>query len=70
MNPKTICINCKHFIYIGTKEFNPNFWHYMLCKKSPIPEVINPVTGIKETSNQYNYCKNINFGDCSLYEGK
>ena len=64
---KTVCANCKHRCVIGR---NPDVWYNNRCLASPLgtPE-IDLVTG-KTVEQEYRYCRDVNYGNCKLYEAK
>ena len=78
--PQTICTNCKHHIFTASNTADHSIWYNHICGASPLPKTIDPVTG-KEgyvTTNslgeniignrKFEYCRDINNGNCHLYE--
>jgi hypothetical protein len=68
----TACKDCKHLIIDDNmwNEAEPR-WYYMLCHASPRPKAFNPFTGKIEIDEiRYEYCRNINRGDCPKFEAK
>ena len=55
--PKTICVECKHFIDLDS-----------MCGASPRKQKTNPVTGKLEPLYPFLFAREVNFGDCQLYE--
>jgi len=73
----TICIECQH--YQGP-TIDPK-WYQQYCKASPRPKAIDPCTG-KEgyrgindlgttyyDEQPYQYCRDLNDGNCQQWEG-
>ena len=69
--PRTVCVNCQHFRNLS-KGFNAHVWYNHFCAASAAPSWIDPVTGERVTANGYRYkhCRDVNTGDCPLYEAK
>ena len=77
---KTICVNCKHHLQIISNKNCPDVWYHHFCKAAKLPKMVNPVTGKESyvdtndigvtvyTRSQYQYCRNVNTGYCTLYE--
>ena len=55
--PKTICVECKHFIELDA-----------MCEASPRTQVTDCVTGKLEPLYPFLFAREVNFGDCKLYE--
>lgn len=78
--PNTICIDCRHHNGAKTKDA----WHAHLClhPDHALPEVIDPVTGVIrfEAKNELGKtiyvdnscppCRDVNNGNCPLFEPK
>lgn len=60
----TICRDCKHHRGSGM------VWYNQYCGASPLKKEINVVTGQEETrtGNPYAYCRDVNDGQCTLFE--
>ena len=81
----TICTKCTHYLYDPNNEdiwqASPR-WYWQYCKAHPKPESINPCTGEKgyQGTNDlggayysnvgFQYCRDINQGDCPTFEAK
>ena len=78
----TICKNCKNYIHIICNPSAPSVWYNHYCKAAPLEKKNNPVTGEVgywtkndlgievESDSEYNYCRNINYGNCVLFVEK
>ena len=76
---ETICKECINYIHIITNSAAPNVWYNHYCKAVPLKKKIDPVTGNiaywskndfgmeVESDVKYNYCRNINYGNCALF---
>jgi hypothetical protein len=74
----TICVQCKHLILCGDSKSD---WSY-LCKKAERIRSIDPVTGKTMystkndlgheyfTESKYDFCRNVNKGNCKDFEKK
>ena len=64
----TICTECRHYQDISD-GFNRGVWYNMLCKATPLPEVIDHTIGAQNLfCNRFAYCRDINTnGQCSKY---
>lgn len=72
----TICKKCTNHIQIEDNDI----WYNHLCGAAPLPIGLDPVTGnLRSISNNdlgmeytsehlYDYCRNINDGDCKLFK--
>jgi len=74
----TICVNCKHFIKTS------DIWYNQFCGNKDVgaKKAINPVTGevgyLKKNDlggqyydkNRYPFARDINKGNCSIFEVK
>lgn len=70
----TICVNCIHFLQDEKK-----IWYNQFCKAKELSKGINPVNGKEEhiitndlgnknfTSTKYDFCRNVNLGNCELF---
>lgn len=67
----TACRDCKFFQFAPTNEREPIIWYYCFCKASPKPPKFDPIFGQMVKDNpEFHYCKDINHGDCNLFERK
>ncbi len=78
----TICLNCKHFCNIAKDSFHAEVWYNHLCNASPLPTAVDPYDGgVKPfqansfgvqyfTEHQFEYCRNVNKGNCSKFTDK
>jgi hypothetical protein len=76
----TICAKCAN-LYRKEPPSSPryNIWYNLLCMASPLPEVVDPVsgeTGYASTNdlgrgvigeNPWMYCRDVNHGNCPKY---
>lgn len=75
----TVCANCKYFVCEGKRKI----WYNSYChhpKWEKVIEIQDPVSGMweYEVENEYGhkvrretpypYCRDLNEGDCDLYE--
>jgi len=79
----TICVNCKHH-HEKPDPRNINIWYSHICQHPEVKrqEEQNPVTGeigyaakndlgtVYITDESHPYCRDINHGNCPLYEQK
>lgn len=69
-----ICVKCKHLV----KHHDSGIWYDLGCGKVARPKKMCPVTGEMVTADSgvtvkdvtYAYCRDINHGDCEMYEEK
>lgn len=78
----TICLNCKFHYNGGRFSGNILAWYNHFCTASLRTKAIDPVTGEENyigkndlgqeyfTPNSYSYCRDINKGNCPLYQKK
>ena len=78
----TICYQCKFFHNEEPTGPRKDVWYNHVCKASPLPIDMNPVTGemqartcndlgqVIHTNRTFEFCRNINKGDCELFEPK
>lgn len=73
----TICKECKHHIHDTQNEMAPEVWYNHFCGASPLPMALDAVTGKLGYStgryvqeHPYKYCRDVNKGNCSLFEPK
>lgn len=59
-----ICAKCQH-LYIVNKN---DLWYRWLCMQMPREAEYNPVLGVTVADPPYYRCKDINTGNCHLYE--
>lgn len=76
----TFCKTCKHHIAAEQNTVRADIWYNHFCAASPRVSVTDPVTGkggYSETNdlgravitdNKYRYCRDVNNGDCQLFE--
>lgn len=75
-----ICKYCKHFLNKEPDSPRSSVWYNHLCKASPLELATDPVTGEQGylqknslgmayvTSDQFQFCREVNHGDCDLFE--
>lgn len=76
------CYTCQHFKNSEPNGPRKDMWYNHLCKAAPLDVTINPVTGEAccksrndlgqeyYTNQMFEYCREINKGDCSLWIAK
>lgn len=68
----TICKNCTHFLNLEPGSPRADVWYNHLCKASPLPVVLNVVTGKMGPAIEdeaYSFCRDINRdGNCEKFE--
>jgi hypothetical protein len=66
MSEHTACKNC---IYIIANDSVENgIWYNYTCNASPLPSRFNPILGEYESNPRYDFCRNVNKGNCELFE--
>ena len=72
------CVSCKHLRRKGPT----NIWYDLLCAKAPREVTVCPLTGESGfkgkndlggeyvTQDAFRYCRDINKGDCEMWEAK
>jgi hypothetical protein len=80
LKPKTLCKDCKFHRHIVRNPSAPEVWYNHYCAASPLPETVDPVTGATGYASRndlgrdiivdepYNYCREINDGNCHLFQ--
>lgn len=75
----TICKECGHHLNLESRSVRKNVWYNQLCKASPLPLDTDPISGKKraftfnEFGNKYftdfrfQYCRDINKGECQKF---
>lgn len=78
--PKTICGDCRHFLNREPTGPRSDVWYNHMCSASPRPDAIDPVTGKHGyagkndlggafvTDERYMFCRDVNTGNCSLFD--
>lgn len=67
--PKTICVECRHFINKGDYLNKLDVWYDWFCGAVENETVIDPVKGVR-TNRRYAYARDINTGDCEYFKKK
>lgn len=78
----TVCYQCKHFHNEEPTGPRKDIWYNHFCKASPLPIAMNPVTGEMQskssndlgttiyTDRGFKFCRDVNDGNCELWEGR
>lgn len=77
-----ICYLCEHFHNEEPLSVRKFVWYNHLCKASPLPIEMNPVTGEMQarstndlgttiyTDRNFKFCRDVNNGDCEFFVEK
>ena len=65
----TICTQCVHLLNLEPGSVREHVWYNHLCKAVPLPTHIDPYNGkeITNSGNKFQYCHEVNRGDCPYF---
>lgn len=78
----TVCTQCRHFVNLEPGSVREHIWYNHLCEASPLPTRIDPYDGeekpygcndlgtIYTSPYSFNFCRDINDGECPLFRRK
>lgn len=78
----TICTQCIHFLNLEPTGPRAEVWYNHICRASPLPRIIDPYDGQEKSyrindlgqqhfsDKEFDYCQEINKGDCPKFEAK
>lgn len=78
----TICTQCVHLMNLEPGSPREHVWYNHLCAAVPLPMKVDPYDGKTKpygftfsrgeylTEHQYQYCRNVNKGECSKFQAR
>jgi hypothetical protein len=78
----TICTKCANFYNAEPGSVREHVWYNHLCKASPLPKRIDPYDGKMKscsvndlgrgifTDHEFEYCREVNDGNCPKFKPK
>lgn len=76
----SVCTKCRSFMNLEPGSPREHIWYNHLCKATPLPTAIDPYDGKTKpcgvndlgnkyfTENQFQYCRNVNEGNCPKFQ--